>query len=419
MHSPPSPAAGISRRVVVLLALATFINFIDRGNLSTAVPLLRDEFALTNAQLGVLLSAFFWSYTPGQLPAGWLAERVNARQVLAAGLALWGGATFLTGFAAGFTTLLVLRVLLGLGESVMYPATFKILAGEAHESQRGRANGALCAGVFAGPACGTLVGGLLMAGFGWRISFVVFGAVSLLWLWPWASTPRVAAPALVAGAPAAPPLRMLLARRELWGACLGHFCIAYNWYVVLTWLPAYLVKERGLAFGEMAWVGAALYALAALTSLLAGWGMDFWLARGARTNRVRKSALVCGCAALTVCMAGCALSGARGALIALAGCTVSLSVLFPAFYATTQTLAGPAAAARWMGVQNFCGNFAGITAPLVTGIAADRTGSFAAAFMLAAGVAVAGALAYGLIVPRIEPLAWPSSRTAVAALESR
>ncbi|HYL71035.1 MAG TPA: MFS transporter, partial [Candidatus Dormibacteraeota bacterium] len=383
-RSMAPPAAGISRRVVVLLTLATFINFIDRGNLSTAVPLIRAQFSLTNAQLGVLLSAFFWSYTPGQLPAGWLAERVDARKVLAVGLALWGGATFLTGFVGGVAMLLLLRVLLGLGERAMYPATFKILAGEALESQRGRANGALCAGVFAGPAVGTLLGGLLMAAFGWRSTFVVFGAVSLLWLLPWLTTPRSAVQDVAAAAPSAVPVLTILARPELWGSCLGHFCIAYNWYVVLTWLPAYLVKERGFSISGMAYLGAALYGLAAVTALLAGVGMDRWLARGADTNRVRKSALVVGCAALAAGMAGCALAGPLGSLIALAACTVSLSVVFPAFYATAQTLAGPAAAARWMGVQNFCGNFAGITAPVVTGLAVDRTGGFAAAFLIAA-----------------------------------
>jgi len=119
---------------------------VDRGNLATAGPLIRDQFALSNTQLGLLLSAFFWSYAPGQLPAGWLAERLDARRVLAVGLAVWGVATALTGLASGFMMLLVLRVMLGLGESVMYPASFKILAREALEGQRGRANGFLAAG---------------------------------------------------------------------------------------------------------------------------------------------------------------------------------------------------------------------------------------------------------------------------------
>ncbi|HKF98320.1 MAG TPA: MFS transporter, partial [Steroidobacteraceae bacterium] len=116
-------SSGVSARVVVLLTLAAFINYVDRGNLATAAPLIREQLSLSNTQLGVLLAAFFWSYAPAQLPAGWLAERLDPRQVLAAGLAVWGAATALTGFATGFIMLLALRLMLGLGESVMYPAS--------------------------------------------------------------------------------------------------------------------------------------------------------------------------------------------------------------------------------------------------------------------------------------------------------
>src|SRR6202007_250790 len=96
-------------------------------------PLIRDQLGLSHTQLGILLAAFFWSYAPAQLPAGWLAERLEPRRVVAAGLAIWGAATALTGLFSGFLALLVLRLVLGLGESVMYPACFKILATEAPE----------------------------------------------------------------------------------------------------------------------------------------------------------------------------------------------------------------------------------------------------------------------------------------------
>ena len=171
---------GVSGRVVALLTIASFINYVDRGNLATAGPLIRDQFALSNAQLGMLFSAFFWTYTPSQLPAGWLAERLDPRRVLAAGLAIWGVATALMGLATGFLMLLILRVMLGLGESVMYPASFKILARDALDEQKGRANGFLAAGLLCGSAFGTLVGGLLMAWFGWRVLFRVRLRISAL-----------------------------------------------------------------------------------------------------------------------------------------------------------------------------------------------------------------------------------------------
>jgi MFS family permease len=398
--------AGVSARVVALLTLAVFINFVDRGNLATAGPLIRDQLGLSNTQLGLLLSAFFWSYTPAQLPAGWLAERLDARRVLACGLAVWGVATALTGLATGFMMLLVLRVMLGLGESVMYPASMKILAQEALEGQRGRANGFLGAGLYAGPAFGTLAGGLLMAWLGWRVIFFVFGCASLLWLWPWLTTPRASTPQRSPGMQDCPSTFMILRRRELWGSCLGHFCLAYATYLLLSWLPVFLVKARGLSITEMAQIGAGVYALSALTCILTGWVSDYWLAVGASSNRVRKTMLVTGLAGVAVCLSACALTGPVGSVLAMAACGACLGIVNPALYATAQTLAGPEAAARWFGVQNFVGNFAGISAPLITGIVVDRTGSFSFAFLIAAVLALVGMIAYGLIVRRIEPVDW-------------
>ena len=397
---------GVSGRVVALLTIASFINYVDRGNLATAGPLIRDQFALSNAQLGMLFSAFFWTYTPSQLPAGWLAERLDPRRVLAAGLAIWGVATALMGLATGFLMLLILRVMLGLGESVMYPASFKILARDALDEQKGRANGFLAAGLLCGSAFGTLVGGLLMAWFGWRVLFVAFGCASLLWLWPWIRTREATTPRVAHEKPGGPSILMILSRSELWGSSLGQFCEAYALYLVLSWLPVYLVKERGFSLAAMAQFGAGVYALSALVSVLTGWVSDRWLAAGASSNRVRKTSLVAGFVGIAVCMSACALAGPIGSLFAMAGCGVFLGILIPAFYVTVQTLAGPEAAGRWMGVQNFFGNLAGVAAPVITGVVVDRTGTFSAGFLIAAVLAVVGIIAYGFIVHRIEPIDW-------------
>jgi len=179
---------GVSARVVALLTLAAFINYVDRGNLATRTsdprPVCSFECAARFTAVGVLLELYTRSV------ARWLARRAaRCAPGVGVGLAVWGVATALTGLATGFAMLLVLRVMLGIGESVMYPASFKILAREALEGQRGRANGFLAAGLFAGPAFGTLAGGLLMAWLGWRGVFFVFGCASVLWLWPWRERP--------------------------------------------------------------------------------------------------------------------------------------------------------------------------------------------------------------------------------------
>jgi MFS family permease len=324
--------------------------------------------------------------------------------VLAAGLAVWGIATALTGLVSGFIMLLVLRVILDLGESVMYPASFKILAREALDEERGHANGWMAAGQLSGPAFGTLAGGLLMAWFGWRVVFVAAGSASLLWLWPWLRTPRRGC----AGAHNCrrPPTRVLLRSRELWGSCLGNFCEAYPLYLILSWLPVYLVKTRGVSMAEMAQLGAGVYTLSAVSSVLTGWAEDRWLRAGASTNRVRKTALLTGFLGLAACLSVLALAGPRAALPAMAGSGLFLGAILPTIWASTQTLAGPGAAARWMGVQNFFTNFAGISAPVITGVVVDRTGSFSFAFLIAAAVALVGVLAYGVMVRQIETIDW-------------
>jgi MFS family permease len=172
-------------RLVLLVSAAVFINYIDRGNLATAAPLMQDELHLSASQLGVLLSAFYYGYVLAMAPAGWLAERYGAHRMLAIGVAVWSAATFMTGFATSFAALLALRLLLGIGESAAFPCASKLLAHAVEVTHLGVANGVMSFGYLLGPAVGTLIGGLLMTSIGWRPVFIVFGCLSLAWLWPW------------------------------------------------------------------------------------------------------------------------------------------------------------------------------------------------------------------------------------------
>ena len=144
--TPSAPTAQpkitvIGPAVVPLLAIAVFINYVDRGNLATAAPLIKDQLHLSSTQIGVLVSAFFWSYVPAQILVGWVADRINPYRTLAVGLALWSIATALSGVATGFAMLISLRLLLGLGESAAFPCSSKLLAqhlllGQARRCQR-------------------------------------------------------------------------------------------------------------------------------------------------------------------------------------------------------------------------------------------------------------------------------------------
>src|SRR5450631_4671832 len=152
--SHEAPSSGRMNIVLFLLSLSVLINYVDRSNLSIAAPLLKDELRISASQLGILLSAFFWTYALMQIPAGWLVDRFDVKWVFATGFFLWSAATAVTGVLHGFAALLIIRVILGIGESVTFPSYSKILATYFDRSRRGSANSLIIAGLALGPALG-------------------------------------------------------------------------------------------------------------------------------------------------------------------------------------------------------------------------------------------------------------------------
>jgi MFS family permease len=393
-------------RVVLLVSIAVFINYVDRGNLATALPLLQGEFHLSASQLGVLLSIFYYGYVAAMAPIGWLAERYGAHRILAIGVAVWSAATLLTGFATSFALLLALRLLLGVGESAAFPCASKLLAQTVEVRHLGLANGVFSFGYLLGPAVGTLLGGLLMAACGWRPVFLLFGCVSLLWLWPW-RTVAVDPPLGNRGvAEAQPALKQILQQRALWGASIGLFAGNYSFYFILAWLPFYLVKARGFSVDSMAWTASWAYLLNALSALLMGWLTDRLIRGGHSPNLIYKGVMALYSVGGIACMAGVALLPATGSVAALLIFEVLAGLCSPAIYAIPQIIAGPKAVGRWVGIQNAAGGMAGLVAPAVTGILVDQTGQFSVAFAIAAAANVVGFIGWVLILPKVAPLRW-------------
>jgi MFS family permease len=375
-----------------------------------------------------LFSAFFWSYAPLQPLAGWLAQRFDVRRVLGFGLALWALATMLTGLATDFAMLLLLRVLLGIGESVAYPCNAKFLGARVPALARGRANGWIAVGQSLGPTCGTLIGGLAMARFGWRPTFIVFGMLSLIWLLPWLRVTRGGTSTdggvgtnadsgtdtsadVHSPVPTQPvPYRALLRERSLWGTSLGHFCGNYAYYFMLTWLPSFLVNSEGFRIDQMAGLAAGIYALQAISAPATGWLCDRLLAGGAPANRVLKIAIVIGLCGVAVPMALCAVAGHALTVALLLVTGVFFGVQSAPLGSITQTLGGPRAAGQWMGIQNLCANMAGVLAPAVTGFLIHRSNNYFWPFAIAAAVTLTGVLAYAVVIKRVEPVVWPKVR---------
>ena len=389
----------------MLLSAALFLNYVDRGALPLAAPLIQDAMGLSARQIGVLFTAFFWSYALLQIPAGWLADRFGAQRVLAAGLALWACATMLAGFAQSFATLLLLRLLLGVGESAGFPSVSKLLATVVPVGSLGRANGIVAFGYLFGPAVGAYFGGRLMVHFGWRSAFWVFGALSLLWLLPWARV-KLPRPNRVAEAVSQAPWRQVLRQPSLWGTSLGHFSSNYTFYFMLSWLPMYLVRERGFSVGAMANLVSRAYLVNALSALLAGWLIDRFIIRTARPTLAYKSSMLAGHVGSIGCMLCIALAPAPWGLAAIFVYQVLLGLSSPGTFAISQILAGPNAAARWVGVQNALANVAGMVAPQLTGELVQRTHHYTSAFVVAALVNLLGVFAWVRLVGGVRPVRW-------------
>ncbi|HXH50680.1 MAG TPA: MFS transporter [Terriglobia bacterium] len=416
----PSISVSNNRRWVVmwLLFIASVINYLDRTTISFALPLISHDLHLGPESKGVLLSSFFWSYTMMQIPIGLMADRMNLLWVYAGAFALWSVAQGLTGLAGSLTILILLRVVLGFGESIYLPGGNKIVSLLFRRSERGLPSGFFDSGTRFGLVMGGLAIPWLLVRYGWRDAFVLVGVLGLVWLVPW----FIAFPAKLANraekqaqpssAQTRPRFRLAHFDRNLLGVCLGFFCFDYFWYLMLTWLPDYLYEARHLDIIKAGFFSAMPYAVFGVCQPLGGWIADRLISRGWDATRTRKGIISFGFmfGLLMIPAAFAESANVAVALIIGAGfvglATANLLVM-------VQLCAPHDEVGVWTGFLNFAGNIGGITAPLVTGFLIAWTGSFVAGFVLGPVLLVSGLLAYWFVVGKLEsPLDSPAGATA-------
>ena len=203
-----------------------------------------------------------------------------------------------------------------------------------------------------------------------------------------------------------PGFLKILSRRDAWGTFIGNFGCNYAYYFLMTWLPYYLVKERGVSLKQMALLGSLPLWASAATSLWGGWASDRLIARGASPTVVRKAFVVTGLLASTLILPAGVVRDLSLSMAFMVVAYVAFGLFSSNHLAITQTLAGPLAAGKWTGLQNGFANLGGIIAPFLTGLIVSRTGSFFLAFVSASIVAVIGAASYLFVVRQVAPLAW-------------
>jgi MFS transporter, ACS family, D-galactonate transporter len=285
---------------------------------------------------------------------------------------------------------------------VMFPASSKICSQYLPERHRGLANALIIAAIRWGTAVGTFGGGLLMAHWGWRRTFLLIGLAGLLWIPGWMIWKPQRIAVLRGRARIPVKISEILGQRSFWGAAMGHLCANYLLYFLMSWLPYYLVHERHLSMQFMAETAALLYGIDSVSSIVTGWIADRRIRAGGEALSVRKRSMAIGFGIAAVALFAFAAADTATYLPCLVFVSIGCGIASSGPYAMGQTLAGAHLAGSWVGLQNCFANIAGVVGPALSGFLVDRTGSFAAAVTLAACVALVGAASWMFGIRRAE-----------------
>jgi ACS family glucarate transporter-like MFS transporter len=388
--------------LVVLMHVGMFFCYVHRSALSVAAPFMMKELGLDAAVMGLLLSAFFWPYSFMQTPAGWAVDRFGVKKSYAWGFTLWSLAAAATGLAKGLYALVVLRGIVGIGQSTIFPTHGRAISNWFSERERGIATGIANAGSRLGQSAVNGIGPLLIVAFGWQMFFVATGLLPLVWLLPWLLFMRRHESAETVNANTTrPPFWQsfaLLRHRSVAGMCFGYMCYNYCWILLYTWLPGYLKLERGFTTKEMAFFSSVPYLVAFFVALGTGALADFIVRRGAREPLVRKLFMMLGMAGAIVLVPAGMVTDKMTAVYLLSFAVCSLSISGIASWTLTQSVCERRIVGTVGGLQNFFGNLGGIVAPALSGFIAKTTGSFALAMGLTGGLLIIGIAAYWFLV---------------------
>jgi MFS family permease len=410
MQTNSAPAESLNQSpqrwwLLALLFVAMLISYVHRGAFSVAAPFMATELHLSKAEIGIILSAFFWVYAFMQIPAGWVVDRFGTRRAYSIGFLFWSLAAALESIGSGVASLIGLRVAIGAGQAITFPASARAVASSFKQRERGTVTGIYLTGVRVGTALVNAFGGWFLARHSWRLFFLMIGIAPLIWLLPWNRfLEKWERPAKreenLQQADEISFLQavMLLRHRSVLGIFLGFFAYDYVWFVFITWLPGYLALERGFSPDEMAVYSSVPYLPMSAIIIASGFFSDWLVGRGHSEKQVRRWFIIVGLAIGCLIVPAGLVSSKVTAVWLLTISLCGLGICSPNTWTLTQAVCEKKIVGSVTGIQNFGGNIGGIIAPALTGYIAHVTNSFALAFAVAGAVLVVGMLAYAFLI---------------------
>ncbi|MBO9519744.1 MAG: MFS transporter [Porphyrobacter sp.] len=405
--------------ILGLISFATLLNYLDRAVMGVAAPSMTEELSISPEVMGLIFSAFSWTYAAAQIPGGIVLDRLGTRITYGASLILWSVATFLHGLASNVAMLLGFRLVLGVAEAPCFPCNSRILSTWFPQDERARANSVFAVGQYAGLAFFSPVLFWVVGAYGWRSLFFIAGGIGIvfglamygLYREPHqsrranqAELDHIKAGGGLTSTTAAPSepfswsnVRRLLSQRQILGASIGQFCGNSTLVFFLTWFPTYLATERGMDWIKSGVFAVLPYIAASVGVLLGGYVSDVLLRRTASANIARKLPIV----------AGLLLASTIIAANYVDDNVVVIAIMSVAFFGQGMvnlgwTLISDVAPRQLIGltggVFNLCANLAGIVTPIVIGIIVGQTGSFYGALAFVGVLALIGAASYVFVI---------------------
>lgn len=403
--------------ILGLLVIAMIVSYIDRGNISMAIPVITDLFGLDARDKGYIFSAFLLGYALMQIPSGRLVDRFGVKWTYAISYLLWCFIAASFGLTTAFWHLLVLKVMLGATESISGPAGNTYIANHFSEDKRGFASGLLVSGSKIGPAAGAVIAGLLIDSYGWRMLFILCGLIPLIWLPPWLllyskQEKRLKTLSHQQEEKVIPEVKthekvtlgQLVQNRKTWGIFSGYFFYGYVWFLYISWLPSYLYEVLGFSIKETGWWAGFAYGCLALVVVFSGYAADQLIRKGYSPTKVRKRFIITGFLFGSLILP---VPFIHNPVYAMALVVITISGMGLATantWAITQSVAPPGAVGTLAGIQNFGATTGGFIAPVLTGFLIKATGSYTPAFVLAGLSMLAGIACYHFLIGKVEPM---------------